>query len=244
MPNQVHIYRNENEFSAAVAIWMISLIEDRLKSKSKFCLLLSGGNTPKRLYELLAAENYRDKIDWSRIVVFFGDERVVPFNDARNNGRMAFDSLLCKVPIPKEQIHFIDTTNDSKDSADSYARILHHYFDSQSTSFDLAFLGMGDDGHTLSIFPGSQEKLDLSKWVISLYLPSQQMYRVSLTPAIVNKSYRVALLVTGSAKAKVLEQILSHNAPRNMYPVQLIAPVNGELHWFLDEAAMPIGNGQ
>jgi 6-phosphogluconolactonase len=156
---QLHILKNPTELSKAAAEWITSLVTKKLATSNRFCFLLSGGNTPKQLYQLLASDEFRNKIDWKKIHIFFGDERVVPFEDDRNNGKMAYDSLLSKVPIPKEQIHYIDTNKEPEQSAEDYERLLHQYFDNEESSFDLSLLGMGDDGHTLSVFPGTLNPL-------------------------------------------------------------------------------------
>ena len=234
----VHVFKTSEELSDAVADWMTSLIQKTLQAKDRCCLLLSGGNTPKQLYHLLSSEKYAANIDWKRVHIFFGDERIVPFEDERNNGKMAFDSLLSKVSIPKEQIHYIDTGQQPEVAADNYAKLLHEYFDGEGTTFDLALLGMGDDGHTLSIFPGTEAVNEKLKWVITANPPTQQMPRITLTPLVVNKSASVAFLVTGAAKAPVLKIILSKTSNPPAYPAQLIHPLSGELHWFVDEAAI------
>ncbi len=236
---QVHMTKDASELSKEVAEWMTSLIEQTLATKERFCLLLSGGSTPKNLYTLLADDPFRKHIDWTKLHIFFGDERVVPFNDERNNGRMAYDSLLSKVPIPKDQIHYMDTNVKPEIAASDYEGLLRKYFDDGNTTFDLALLGMGDDGHTLSLFPGNEAINQTKRWVISLYLPSQQMHRVTLTADVVNRSACIAFLVTGPGKAPILNRLLRQTAALHSYPVQLIHPTNGELHWFVDEAAYP-----
>jgi len=235
---QVHVSKNLEELSEAAANWVALLIEKTLLMQGQFCVLLSGGNTPKQLHQLLSSPPYNNRIDWKKVHVFFGDERVVPFDDDRNNGRMAFDTLLSKVPIPREQIHFIDTSKEAEVAAEDYARLLHQYFDNSKQSFDLALLGMGDDGHTLSLFPGTDAVNEKNKWVIAFYLASQQMNRISLTPAIVNRSACIAFLVSGAAKSGVLKKILQQTTLPEFFPVQLIKPENGNLHWFADEASV------
>ena len=232
--------KDASTLSKEVAAWMTSLIEETLKNKERFCLLLSGGNTPKNLYKLLAAEPFRKQIDWQKLHIFFGDERVVPFTDERNNGKMAYDTLLSKVPIPKDQIHYINTSINPEMAANDYESLLRKYFDDGEISFDLALLGMGDDGHTLSLFPGNEAINQTSRWAFSLYLPSQEMYRVTVTADVVNRAACIAFLVTGAAKAPILNNILRHAASPHSYPVQLINPTGGELHWFVDEAAYPL----
>jgi len=230
--------KDASALSKEVATWMTSLIEETLKNKERFCLLLSGGNTPKNLYTLLAAEPFRKQIDWKKLHIFFGDERVVPFSDDRNNGKMAYDTLLSKVSIPKEQIHYINTDIKPEIAARDYESLLRENFNDGKTTFDLALLGMGDDGHTLSLFPGNESINQTSRWAFSLYLPSQKMHRVTLTADVVNRSACIAFLVTGAAKMPVLNRILNQTAPPHFYPVQLIKPINGEIHWFVDEEAV------
>jgi 6-phosphogluconolactonase len=234
---QIHVSKDPTALNREVAEWMTKLIAQTLIGKEKFCLLLSGGNTPKNLYRLLAGEPFNNKIEWRKVHIFFGDERVVPFNDERNNGKMAFDTLLSKVPIPKNHIHYIDTTIDPEQSALDYASVLLHYFDGKGPTFDLALLGMGDDGHTLSLFPKNEAINKTKKSVISVPLPSQQMYRITLSADVVNRSTCVAFLVTGAAKSEIVKKVIHQTAAPHTYPVQLINPLNGELHWFVDEEA-------
>ncbi len=232
---QLHVYKNTEELSQAVAEWIANLIRATLQNSERCSILLSGGNTPKNLYQLLATKKFASAIDWSRIHIFFGDERVVPFEDDRNNGKMANDSLLTKVPIPKNQVHFMDTTKDPSVAAEEYEELLHSYFDSSEFSFDISLLGIGDDGHTLSLFPGTEIIKEQTKWVSSIYLASQEMSRITLTATPVNKSKVVAFLITGSNKATILKKIIE--GKKRIYPAQLINPVRGELHWFADISA-------
>ena len=239
---QLHILKDSTEFSAIVADWMVDHINKTLQKQDRFTLVLSGGGTPKKLNELLASDAYKNKIDWSKIHCFWGDDRFVPFNDERNNAKMAFDTLLNHVPVVKEHIHVMQTENITpEDSAKAYEAILKEYFpavDGISTTFDLVILGMGDDGHTLSLFPGKTEVIhETKKLCTSLWLESQDMYRVTLTHPIVNQSAAVAFLVTGSNKVKALHEVLEGEYNPDLYPSQIIKPVKGELHWFLDEAA-------
>ena len=239
---QLHILKDSTEFSATVADWMVEHINKTLQKQDRFTLVLSGGGTPKKLNELLASDAYKNKIDWSKIHCFWGDDRFVPFNDERNNAKMAFDTLLNHVPVVKEHIHVMQTENITpEDSAKAYEAILKEYFpavDGISTTFDLVILGMGDDGHTLSLFPSKTEVLhETKKLCTSLWLESQDMYRVTLTHPIVNQSAAVAFLVTGSNKVKALHEVFEGAYNPDLYPSQIIKPVNGELHWFLDEAA-------
>ncbi len=233
----LHIYKDSGALSLAAAQWIVDCIQHKLKVQDRFTWLLSGGNTPKQLYQLLATEPFKTKVDWNKLHIFFGDERVVPFDDERNNGKMANESLLTHVAIPSNQIHFINTEGDIDQSVSHYEKLLHHYFDGKSTTFDLALLGMGDDAHTLSLFPGSPLIHENEKWVVSLYLPSQQMHRISLMPGVVNVSDKTMFLLSGTSKATALKNVLNGSYQPERFPAQLIRPVNKELHWFIDEPA-------
>ncbi|MEO6683660.1 MAG: 6-phosphogluconolactonase [Ginsengibacter sp.] len=234
---KLHIYKNKEELSGALASWMCEVIEKTLKEQEYFTLVLSGGSTPQSLYEVLASEAYKDKINWNRVQVFWGDERAVPYADDRNNAKMAHELLLSKVGIPSKNIHIIRTDIEPNFSRDAYRKMLHDYFDNTKTTFDLVLLGMGDDGHTLSLFPGSPIIEDDKYWVHSVYNEEQEMYRITLMPALVNKAARIAFMVEGEKKATVFQQVLQGEYNPLELPAQIIKPVNGELHWFVDEAA-------
>lgn len=239
----LHIHKTPNEFNHAVADWMVDCIAETLKKQERFTLVLSGGNTPKALYELLAVTPYREKIAWEKIHIFWGDERNVPFSDSRNNAKMAYETLLNHVPIPASQIHIMQTENISPEkSAAQYQKVLQEYFPftihhSPLTTFDLVLLGMGDDGHTLSLFPGTAVVHEAQAWVKAYFLEAQEMYRITLTKSVVNKSKYIAFLTTGANKAHALKEVLQGHYNPDLYPSQEIKPENGELHWFVDEAA-------
>ena len=154
---QFHIYENASAMSEGAAEWIASFINDKLRDKPTFSLLLSGGNTPKNLYSVLAGEKFRHAIDWKKINIFFGDERAVPFNDNRNNGGMANEMLLKSSGIPSFQIHFMNTNISREESALQYENVLRSHFTDDGITFDMALLGIGNDGHTLSLFPGKKE---------------------------------------------------------------------------------------
>lgn len=236
---QLHITKNIEELSSSAAVWITDYINKTLQKKERFTIALSGGSTPEKLHHLLAAAPLKDKIDWSKLHFFWGDERFVPFDDKRNNAKMAFDTLLDLVPVNKKQIHIMQTENiEPEASAKAYEKILHQYFDGEETSFDLVLLGMGDDGHTLSLFPGQTEVIHEEKnWCAYLWLQQQDMYRITLTHGIVNKAACILFLVSGSKKANALQHILEGAYKPDVYPSQIIKPESGELHWFTDEDA-------
>ena len=233
---KLHIFQTKEIMSDKLAEFTCDLVSETLKNQQFFTMVLSGGGTPKILYEKLASEKYKSKIDWKRVHIFWGDERVVPFKDERNNAKMAYDYLLNHVDIPASQIHIMRTDIEPNFAVAEYRKKLHAFFDSTDHSFDLVLLGMGDDGHTLSLFPYSLIA-NKNHWVNSVYNEQQQMYRITLMPSIVNKSTKIVFMVDGEKKAPVLEKVLEGEYKPSEYPAQLISPEKGELHWFLDEAA-------
>jgi 6-phosphogluconolactonase len=169
--------------------------------------------------------------------IFWGDERAVPFSDNRNNAKMTYEHLLNKVPVIPEQVHVIRTDIAPERSALEYEKILQGYFGGEGASFDLVLSGMGDDGHTLSLFPGTEVIHEKKAWVKAFYLEAQQMYRITLTAPVVNRASDVAFLAFGANKAKALYEVLEGDRNIDLYPSQVIQPVSGRLHWFVDSAA-------
>src|ERR1700754_1712751 len=204
---ELQVYKDAQELSQAAAKWIAGLIAETIKVRDRFTIALSGGSTPKLLHKILAAPPYKQQIDWSKLHVFWGDERAVPFEDDRNNAKMAYDTLLNFVPVPASQIHVMRTDIPAEQSAIEYEKILHHYFDATPTSFDLVLLGMGDDGHTLSLFPGQPVIHEEKRWATAYFLQAQDMFRITLTKTIVNKSACVAFLVAGAGKTHSLKEV-------------------------------------
>lgn len=233
----LHIYKSPDEVSQALAEWITQSIETTLQKQDRFTWVVTGGNSPKQLYELLAAAPYRDRINWSKLHIFWGDERAVPFTDSRNNAKMTFEHLLNKVPVERGQVHIMDTSLPPAEAAKAYEALLHQYFRDAGPSFDLVLNGMGDDGHTLSLFPHTPVIHEKQSWVTSFYLDAQQMHRITLTAPIVNRANKVAFLTFGANKSNALFEVLKGAPAIDQYPSQIIQPAGGELHWFIDEAA-------
>lgn len=234
----LHISKDIEELSNYVAEWLVKYMQDVLSKKDRFTIALSGGSTPQRLYQLLASEKYRDRINWKQLHFFWGDERCVSFSDDRNNAKKAFDSLLSHVPVAKESIHFIQTDIDPVSSAIKYEKLLLQYFQQQLYTFDFVLLGLGDNAHTLSLFPGYDDIIfEKENWVRSFYLKEQQMYRITLTAPVINKAARIAFLINGNDKSNALRHVISGIYDPVVYPAQLIQPLNGELYWLMDQSA-------
>lgn len=240
----LHIQQNPEAVSLKLAEWITGSIESVLEKQDKCTFVVTGGNSPKRLYELLATPPYKERIDWSRLHIFWGDERAVPFTDDRNNARMTYEHLLNNVPVLKENVHIMRTDIEPEQSALEYEKMLHSYFGETGTSFDIVLSGMGDDGHTLSLFPGTAVIHEKKLWVTAFYLAPQQMFRITLTAPIVNRAAKVAFLTFGAGKAHALKEVLEGAYNPDLYPSQVIKPVPGELHWFTDTAAAALLNNK
>ena len=219
------------------AEWVADYAELVLQQRDRFTIALSGGSTPKALHKLLAQPPLRDRIDWSRVHVFWGDERFVPFDDEKNNARMAYETLLDHVDVPDTQIHVMKTDLPPDASMAAYDQMLHRYFDGHAYTFDLVLLGMGDDGHTLSLFPGTAVVNEDEAWTKAFYLDQQAMHRLTLTAPVVNRAAAVLFLVAGAAKAAALNAVLHGPYQPYKYPSQRIKPKTDEFIWFIDKAA-------
>lgn len=234
---QLKVTKDINDLSRQCADWMVQYIEKVLTSNDRFTIALSGGSTPRKLYQLLSSEAYKNKIDWSRIHFFLGDERFVPYTDDRNNGRMIFETLLGFVPVKKEQVHMMRTDIQPEASAEEYEKLLHRYFPDSNHTFDLVLLGLGDNAHTLSLFPGYPVVFEKTKWVDSFYLKQEKMTRITLTPPIVNAAGCIAFLVSGHEKMAALYNVFTKEHNPGLYPAQIIQPFNDEIYWWVDRDA-------
>jgi len=234
---KLHIFKNNEILSEELAKWITDVIAQSLKKQEFFSLVLSGGETPTLLFKKLASEEFKDKINWKRIHIFWGDERVVPFLDERNNAGMAYKYLIDHIDIPPTQVHIIRTDIEPNFAVDEYRKLLHTHFDHTFLSFDLVLLGMGDDAHTLSLFPDSPIIEEHTNWVNAVFSRKQAMYRITLMPLLVNRASKIAFMVAGENKAKALKEVLEGGYNPTKFPAQSIKAPQGELHWFIDEDA-------
>jgi 6-phosphogluconolactonase len=211
-------------------------VQQARMGQGRFSVALSGGHTPRRTYELLSQSPFAERVPWDHVHVFWGDERCVPANDPRNNAHVARGLLLNHVPVPAAQIHPIRCAESPERAAEDYERLLIDYFPDAQPRFDLVLLGLGENGHTASLFPHTPV-LDAEDWVAAVYLADQDIYRVTLTARVINAATVAVFLVSGATKAGVLKQVLEGpDRPRDL-PAQLIHPTDGELHWLVDREA-------
>lgn len=229
----------------AAAQHFLDCAQQAIEQRGRFTVALSGGSTPRALYERLAQPDMRDRIDWTLIHVFWGDERTVPPDHAESNYRMAYDALLDHVPIPGKNIHRISGEMAPAAAASEYEANLRRFFatgrkDSSGpvrARFDLVLLGMGDDGHTASLFPGAPAITEQRHWVAAYLVEKLGVWRISLTPLAINAARQVTFLVTGQAKAVRLNQVLYGPYHPHILPAQVVRPDEGRLLWMVDEAA-------
>lgn len=213
-----------------------------IEAWGRFTLVLSGGSTPRRLYQILAQEPYRSGIEWGKVHVFWGDERCVPPDHPDSNYGMAWRELLQHVALPRENIHRMGAEREDLDVAacdyqKDIAAALGTWPFEPPPALDWVFLGMGPDGHTASLFPETAALAAGVHWVVPNHVPKLQANRLTMTPALLNQAKTVCFLVCGADKAAVLKEVLEGPADPNRLPSQLIAPVSGNLLWLLDEAA-------
>lgn len=203
----------------------------------RFSVALSGGQTPHRLYEILAAEPYRRRIHWNEVHVFWSDERYVPADDPRSNARMARQTLLDLVPIPPENIHPMVCELSPQQAAIQYESELKSFFSTQNPNFHLVLLGLGENGHTASLFPHTPVLNETEKWVSEVYVKELDMYRLTFTAQFINQASQVVFLVSGAEKAQVLEEVLEGPYQPHDLPAQLIRPNGNHPTWLVDRAA-------
>jgi 6-phosphogluconolactonase len=224
--------------SRAAAEFFTQIAGKCVSSKlGRFTVALSGGQTPLRTYQLLSESPYRELISWENTYFFWGDERCVPKDDPRNNAHMAREMFLDHVPVPRDHIHPIPTELPPDKAAEEYEMLLRKFFRKGPLRFDLIFLGLGEDGHTASLFPNSSILEERARWVKEVLVPEQHMHRVSLTvPALVEASATI-FLVQGANKSRALREVLEGPYRPHEYPAQLIRPARGQLVWLVDEDA-------
>lgn len=239
MAADVRIFSDERALVEAEAERFVSLTRDAIAARGRCLVALSGGSTPRPLYELLATRPYADRIDWTRVELFFGDERCVPPDHPESNYRMAREALIDRVAIPPANVHRIRGEDDPVEAADAYERTLRAWLgtgDPPLRSFDIVLLGLGEDGHTASMFPGTSAPTETHRWAMAVHVERpRDMWRVTLTTVVLNAAADVTFLVAGAGKAARLREVVDDVGER--LPAQRIRPARGELHFMVDAAA-------
>lgn len=232
---QLNIYNTIEEVIAQLARHFILLATECHAKEKRFSVALSGGNSPKKLYALLASETYKNQVEWSNVDFFFGDERYVPATDAASNFRMANETLFIPLDISERQIFRMRTELAPAAAAADYDASINQYFKGNVPRFDLVLLGLGDNAHTASLFPHTDVLQEKEATVKAVFLEDQQVYRITFTAPLINLASHVIFLVYGADKAGAVHHILKGEADIENYPAQLIKA--NDITWFLDKAA-------
>jgi 6-phosphogluconolactonase len=233
----IWVYDDPEALSHAAAGFFVQRARQAAQDKGWFSVALSGGHTPQRTYELLASEPYRERVAWGQVHVFWGDERCVPSDDPRSNAHMARQALLDHVPIPAAQIHPIDCDQEPRLAAARYEDLLRGFFADEPPRFDFVFLGLGENGHTASLFPSTPVLEEQERWVSDVTVAEQDLHRLTLTAPVINWAAVVVFLVAGASKASVLRDVLQGQPDPRRLPAQLVRPKDGNLYWFVDREA-------
>jgi len=234
----VQVFDDAESVARAAAETFVRLSLEAVEGRGAFSVALSGGTTPRRVYELLASDEYRARVRWPKAHVFFGDERAVPPDHSDSNYRTAREALLSRVDIPAENVHRIEGLGDAAANASDYESVMRSFFgDATWPRFDLVLLGMGDDGHTASLFPETSALGEARAWVAANWVEKLGAWRITLTAPAVNAARRAVFLVTGASKAERLREVLNGARDPSRLPSQMIRPRDGLLEWYVDRAA-------
>jgi len=233
----IEIFKNKEALSQAAAEFFAVQARTAITARGCFSVLLSGGETPRCTYELLAQEPHRTRIPWQQVHFFWGDERCVLADDPRRNEFMAHRAFLDALPLRPEQLHPIECERSPLQAAESYEAQLRDFFVDSLPRFDFIFLGLGEDGHTASLLPNSEALKEQIRWTAVTRRPDEEFSRVTLIAPLLNQAAVVVFLVVGRNKAKVLHSVLEETGHRPLLPAQLVHPLRGGLYWFVDRDA-------
>ena len=241
-PDTMECYKDLDHLSQAAAERLISIGRAVTASGGRFSLVLSGGSTPRRLFQMLCAAPYRDRVDWTKVEFFWGDERSVPPDHPDSNYRMANEALLGRLPLNPEQVHRMksedeDLERSARDYQKEIAQVFHLPEHGPPPSFDLVLLGLGPDGHTASLFPYTSAIMERESWVVKNHVPKLNTNRITMTVPILNRAKTILFLVAGGDKAEALHAVLDGPRDPQRLPAQLIQNHGGDLVWMTDAAA-------
>lgn len=233
----IKTYPSADQLARTAALQFIEYAQEAIAEQGYFAVALAGGSTPRAMYEYLASVELVPRVEWEKVHVFWGDERCVAPNHEDSNYHMAFDIMLRHSPIPVKQIYRIEGELDPKESAQAYENRLHQFFGQKTPRFDLILLGLGTDGHTASLFPGTKALEERRRWVMANYVRKLSSWRITMTAVLINKAANVTFLVSGESKAEILRRVLAGRYDPEELPAQMIRPENGQLRWMMDADA-------
>ena len=232
----IRVYDDIESLSKAAAECFVEEAIKASQDRGRFSVLLAGGDTPQRTYQLLAQEPFSSSVPWKHVHLFWGDERCVPLDDPRNNAFIARKMFIDQISISEDQVHPIRADKLPSDAAADYEMQLRRFFSDDKPVFDLVILGLGEDGHTASLFPGTREYPE-NRWVVVTWKAGEDSKRISLTPSVINMASKVLFLVSGKNKASVVSAVLTGPTDPLRLPAQLITLPVDRLLWFIDNAA-------
>lgn len=235
---KVFSFADVNALNHGVADRICAAAQEAIAERGIFRIALSGGSTPKPLYELLGTPEYASKLNWNKIQLFLGDERCVAHDSPDSNFRMIKESLIDKIEIPEENV--FPTKNQDKDpeaSSKDYEEKIRAAFNTINDlpAFDLLLQGLGPDGHTASLFPGTAALSEKTRWYVANFVPKMQAWRLTLTLPVLNHGREVIFMVSGDTKASIVKEVLT--MPEKRYPAQMVHLENNKVHWYMDQAA-------
>lgn len=234
---KLEVFQTADAVNIAAAEFIIATASRAIIARGRFILSLSGGQTPGNLYKLLAEPAYNERMPWKDTFIFWGDERCVPLNDERNNAHQAKVLLLDKIGIPLSNVHRVPVDLSPAEAALQYEKEISVFFGEEPIRFDLILLGLGENGHTASLFPGSEVVFENTRQIRNVYVAEQNMFRITMTPLLINKARNIIFLVEGENKAEILKTVLSGSQQPDKFPAQVINAENGNLYWFVDKKA-------
>jgi 6-phosphogluconolactonase len=241
---QVTVLRNAEELAQSAARMMSELMRRAIEERGICFVALAGGETPRRVYQVLAGDSHMGIVDWERVQIFFGDERMVPSGHADSNFGMAQRELLSRLQVPAEHVHRIQGERPPVDAAMEYEQELAQVFGGVVPRFDLITLGVGEDGHTASLFPHTPSVLEQKRNVLGYFVPQLSSWRVTLTLPVLLNARSILFFAAGRRKAEIIWRIRSAVTPSSDLPASMVRPQDGSLEWMLDaEAASLISVG-
>jgi 6-phosphogluconolactonase len=239
MPGRLHIHIEKSKEALAkfAAEQVTQILSRAITERRSGSLVLSGGETPRLVYQILGSASFDPRVEWNRVQFYFGDERMVPPDHPDSNYGMAHRELFTHLSIPSENIHRIRGEMTPENAALEYADDLHTMYNGAMPRFDCVMLGIGEDGHTASLFPGTNAINERKRSAVALFVPRLKASRVTLTFPVINNAREIIFLAEGEKKASIVQKVIESAAPSPDIPATMVRPPDGVLHWMLDSAA-------
>jgi 6-phosphogluconolactonase len=237
MKKEIRICSSKSDLAQMVAEQIIEICNKTISRADICTVALAGGSTPREVYSMLASAPHRERIDWNAVRLFWGDERAVSPDHRESNFGMTRETLLQGIEIPAKNVHRIQGEVDPEIAALEYAEILQAEFGTKFPEFDLVLLGIGEDGHTASLFPGTPAVAEQERSVTEVFVQKMNTWRITLTLPVLNRARHVIFTVVGQAKGEIVKMIMNLDKPSHELPASLVQPDQGRLYWFFDSAA-------